>query len=68
MRGKLLRRKAGALIALVVWLACLVHESAGSNAEGEAFLDENSQKEGVVKLPSGLQYKILTSGPEGGRR
>src|SRR4030042_1201548 len=26
--------------------------------EGEAFLAENKQKEGVITLPSGLQYKI----------
>ena len=30
--------------------------------EGEAFLAENKTKEGVVSLPSGLQYKILRSG------
>jgi FKBP-type peptidyl-prolyl cis-trans isomerase FklB len=30
--------------------------------EGEAFLAENKTKEGVVVLPSGLQYKILTQG------
>lgn len=29
---------------------------------GEAFLAENSKKEGVVTLPSGLQYKILKEG------
>jgi len=29
---------------------------------GEAFLIENAKKEGVVSLPSGLQYKILTKG------
>jgi FKBP-type peptidyl-prolyl cis-trans isomerase len=29
---------------------------------GEAFLAENKTKEGVVTLPSGLQYKILTAG------
>jgi FKBP-type peptidyl-prolyl cis-trans isomerase FklB len=28
---------------------------------GEAFLAENAGKEGVVSLPSGLQYKILTA-------
>ncbi|MBN2813097.1 MAG: FKBP-type peptidyl-prolyl cis-trans isomerase [Bacteroidales bacterium] len=31
-------------------------------AEGQAFLAENSKKEGVVTLPSGLQYKILQEG------
>lgn len=29
---------------------------------GEAFLAENKTKEGVVALPSGLQYKIITAG------
>lgn len=30
--------------------------------EGEKFLEENKLKEGVVTLPSGLQYKVLTMG------
>jgi FKBP-type peptidyl-prolyl cis-trans isomerase FklB len=30
--------------------------------EGEAFLAVNKQKEGVVTLPSGLQYKIIVNG------
>jgi FKBP-type peptidyl-prolyl cis-trans isomerase FklB len=30
--------------------------------DGEAFLKANQSKEGVVVLPSGLQYKILTAG------
>jgi FKBP-type peptidyl-prolyl cis-trans isomerase FklB len=30
--------------------------------EGEAFLAANKNKEGVITLPSGLQYKILTNG------
>jgi FKBP-type peptidyl-prolyl cis-trans isomerase FklB len=29
---------------------------------GEAFLAENKKKEGVVTLPSGLQYKVLKAG------
>lgn len=33
-----------------------------AKAEGEKFLAENKKKEGVVTLPSGLQYKILTAG------
>jgi FKBP-type peptidyl-prolyl cis-trans isomerase FklB len=31
-------------------------------AEGEAFLNENSQREGVTVLPSGLQYEVLREG------
>ncbi|WP_352423795.1 FKBP-type peptidyl-prolyl cis-trans isomerase [Proteiniphilum sp.] len=30
--------------------------------EGEAFLEENSKKESVVTLPSGLQYEVLQEG------
>jgi UDP-GlcNAc:undecaprenyl-phosphate/decaprenyl-phosphate GlcNAc-1-phosphate transferase len=30
--------------------------------EGDAFLAENSKKEGIFTLPSGLQYKILKAG------
>jgi len=30
--------------------------------EGRAFLSENSKKEGVVTLPSGLQYKVIRNG------
>ncbi|MGH7951333.1 MAG: FKBP-type peptidyl-prolyl cis-trans isomerase [Limisphaerales bacterium] len=36
---------------------------AGKNkSEGEAFLAQNKNKPGVVTLPDGLQYKILTDG------
>lgn len=30
---------------------------------GAIFLSENKMKEGVVTLPSGLQYKVITAGP-----
>jgi FKBP-type peptidyl-prolyl cis-trans isomerase FklB len=30
--------------------------------ENQKFLDENKSKEGVVTLPSGLQYKVVTEG------
>jgi FKBP-type peptidyl-prolyl cis-trans isomerase FklB len=32
--------------------------------EGEAFLAENKEKEGVITLPSGLQYKIIKEGTD----
>ena len=35
---------------------------AANKKEGEAFLAANKSKEGVVALPSGLQYKILKEG------
>ena len=37
-------------------------ESDANKKEGDAFLAANKSKEGVVTLPSGLQYKILTPG------
>ncbi len=33
-------------------------------AEGEAFLSDNAQKEGIVVLDNGLQYEVLVPGPE----
>lgn len=33
-----------------------------NKVEGETFLKENAQKNGVVTLPSGLQYRILKEG------
>jgi len=36
--------------------------AAANKTEGEAFLAANKSKDGVVTLPSGLQYKILTAG------
>ena len=33
-----------------------------NKAEGEAFLTENTNKEGVTTLPSGLQYEVITQG------
>ncbi|HEY6250482.1 MAG TPA: FKBP-type peptidyl-prolyl cis-trans isomerase, partial [Candidatus Angelobacter sp.] len=37
-------------------------EAEANKREGEAFLAANKTKEGIVTLPSGLQYKILTQG------
>jgi FKBP-type peptidyl-prolyl cis-trans isomerase len=38
-------------------------QTGGANkTEGDAFLTANKNKEGVVTLPSGLQYKILKAG------
>ena len=37
-------------------------DAMNNQAEGEAFLAQNAQKEGVITLPSGLQYEVLTEG------
>ena len=36
--------------------------SESNKKAGDAFLEENKAKEGVVALPSGLQYKVLQEG------
>ena len=36
--------------------------AADNRAEGEAFLEENAEREGVVTLSSGLQYEVLEEG------
>lgn len=36
--------------------------AGGTDQEGLDFLEENSKKDGVISLPSGLQYKVLTKG------
>lgn len=41
----------------------LTQEAADTNKKaGDAFLAENKAKPGVVTLPSGLQYKVITEG------
>jgi FKBP-type peptidyl-prolyl cis-trans isomerase FklB len=37
-------------------------KGAANKQEGEKFLAENKEKEGVVTLPSGLQYQVLKEG------
>ncbi|KTC67986.1 macrophage infectivity potentiator (Mip) [Legionella birminghamensis] len=37
-------------------------KSEENKAKGETFLSQNKSKEGVVSLPSGLQYKIIETG------
>jgi FKBP-type peptidyl-prolyl cis-trans isomerase FklB len=40
-----------------------IQEIADKNlAESKAFLEENKKKDGVVTLPSGLQYQVLSEG------
>jgi len=51
---------------LVYLLALIGLASAYQNPEGQAYLDENAKKEGVIVLPSGLQYEVLRSGPTQG--
>ena len=50
-----------AMLQTVVLLLCIAL-AMGTNAKGKAYLEANKAKEGVIELPSGLQYKVLTSG------
>ncbi|MBJ7512454.1 FKBP-type peptidyl-prolyl cis-trans isomerase [Brevundimonas sp.] len=58
-----------ALLAAVLLAGCGRSEPVDPNAgkaEAVAFLEKNAKEEGVVTLPSGLQYKVVQSGPAGG--
>ena len=55
------------LVALKTRVVAIQREQARLEAEkslkeGQAFLQENAQKEGVVTLPSGLQYAVIREG------
>ena len=65
------KKLLSALIALfVILLGAFFGETraaaGGTTEAGKAFLAENALKEGVTTLPSGLQYRVLKSGPKGG--
>ena len=51
-------------VAMALGLQCAAEAqgSASNRAAGEAFLAENAQREGVVTLPSGLQYEVIEEG------
>lgn len=60
----------GALVALAL-AACGPNRAAVTAAamdEGRTFLAANAKAPGVVSLPSGLQYKVVKSGPAEGVR
>ncbi|MBE8726757.1 FKBP-type peptidyl-prolyl cis-trans isomerase [Flavobacterium hungaricum] len=45
------------------YVALLQEELKVKNAEiGKAFLEKNAEKEGIITLPSGLQYEIIQEG------
>ena len=61
--GKTLLTEDEAKAALMAMQQEKMQQAAGKNkSEGDAFLAANKAKEGVVTLPSGLQYKILKAG------
>ncbi|KAL7559787.1 hypothetical protein ACA910_006378 [Epithemia clementina (nom. ined.)] len=48
------------LTVLCCWTVALV--CAGSNRSSLEFLQQNKKNEGIIELPSGLQYRILRNG------
>jgi hypothetical protein len=42
----------------VLFASVFAFASAGTTSEGLKWLAENKNKEGVITLPSGLQYKV----------
>lgn len=62
------------IVACVIALGLVACQPKGAAVKGpestaadaKAFLDKNAKEPGVVVLPSGLQYKIVKSGPATG--
>ena len=63
----MLRISLAFVIATALGLSACADPRAGQDlAQANAFLATNAKAPGVVTLPSGLQYKVLESGPAGG--
>ena len=50
------------LTVTLIFLITLLGICSATNPESAKWLAENSKKEGVITLPLGLQYKVLTKG------
>lgn len=61
--GKPLLNEAQINNCIVGYMQTVSSEKAsGNKKEGEAFLADNKRKDGVITLPSGLQYQIMNEG------
>ena len=49
-------------LGLGIMLCCLASSAVATNDAGIAYLAANKDKEGVIELPSGLQYKVVNKG------
>ncbi|HEX5776813.1 MAG TPA: FKBP-type peptidyl-prolyl cis-trans isomerase [Caulobacteraceae bacterium] len=63
-------RRLLAIAAMTLALAaCKADQSAVEKlGAAQTFLAENAKKPGVKSLPSGVQYEVVRSGPEDGRK
>lgn len=62
---------SGAMLGLMLLASCgrsgdRAAQAKASDSANAFFLSSNARQEGVQTLPSGLQYKVLQSGPPGG--
>jgi peptidylprolyl isomerase/FKBP-type peptidyl-prolyl cis-trans isomerase FklB len=67
----MVRRLAAVALLALSMAACHPKDKVKPPADtsaNDAFLAKNAKDAGVVTLPDGLQYKIVTSGPAGGDR
>ena len=55
-------------VASLALSACAKDKGPDLAAESKAYMAKNGKAPGVVTLPSGLQYKIVRSGPKTGLR
>jgi len=53
-------------LAALALPACADPRAAANLGRARSFLADNGKQAGVVTLPSGLQYKVLTAGAAGG--
>jgi peptidylprolyl isomerase/FKBP-type peptidyl-prolyl cis-trans isomerase FklB len=61
-------RRIAVLAAAITLSACHAHGQPQAPAPGasEAFMAKTAKEPGVITTPSGLEYKIIKSGPAGG--
>jgi FKBP-type peptidyl-prolyl cis-trans isomerase len=61
-------RRIAILAAALALAACNAHGQPQAPAPGasDAFMAKTAKQPGVITLPSGLEYKIIKSGPVGG--
>jgi peptidylprolyl isomerase/FKBP-type peptidyl-prolyl cis-trans isomerase FklB len=65
------RRFAVAIVVVLTMAGCHPKSQpkpAADSGANAAFLAKNAKEPGVVTLPDGLQYKIVSSGPAGGEK
>merc|ERR1712010_363881 len=55
-------REPRSMLKALILTALVAVALAGTNEKSLKFLEENKAKDGVITLPSGLQYKVLKKG------